>query len=131
MRTYQPITVTADQTATDIVVRLESVPAYRVSGVVVALPGLLGRIAVTVDQADQLPPTLRGVRVRGMKPREVVVFQGWCVWGFGARAGADVAAPDGLAAASAAALARAAAACRSSFSRQQCLYLRPEPQWQG
>ena len=42
-----------------------------------------------------------------------------------------MAASDGRAAASAAALARAAAACRSSFSRQHCLYLRPEPQWQG
>ena len=29
---------------------------------------------------------------------------------------------------SAAALARASAACASSFSKQQCLYLRPEPQ---
>ena len=76
----------------------------------------------------QLPPTLRGVRVRGTKPREVVAFQGWCVWGFGARVGADVAASDDRAVASAAALARAAAACALSFSRQQCLYFRPEPQ---
>jgi hypothetical protein len=64
-----------------------------------------------------------------MKPREVVAFQGWWVSGFGARFGAGVAASDDPAAASAAAaLARAAAAWRSSFSRQHCLYLRPEPQ---
>src|SRR5207253_1845518 len=68
------------------------------------------------DGLAQLPPTLRGVRVRGTKPREVVAFQGWCVWGFGARVGADVAASDDRAATSAAALARAAAACASSFS---------------
>jgi len=82
------------------------------------------------DRLAQLPPTLRGVRVRGMKPREVVAFQGWSVRTFGARVGADVAASDDRTAASAAAFARAAAACASSFSRQQCLYLRPEPQWQ-
>jgi hypothetical protein len=65
-----------------------------------------------------------------MKPREVVAFHGWCVWGFGARAGTGVAASDDWAAASAlaAALARAAAAFVSSFWRQQYLYLRPEPQ---
>ena len=80
------------------------------------------------DRLAQLPPTLRGVRVRGMKPREVVAFQGWSVRTFGARVGADVAASDDRTAASAAAFARAAAACASSFSRQQCLYLRPEPQ---
>jgi hypothetical protein len=28
------------------------------------------------DGLPQLPPTLRGVRVRGTKPREVVAFQG-------------------------------------------------------
>ena len=27
----------------------------------------------------QLPPTLRGVRVRGTKPRDVVAFHGWWV----------------------------------------------------
>jgi hypothetical protein len=36
----------------------------------------------------QLPPTFRGVRVRGTKPRDVVVFHGCWVWGFGARMGA-------------------------------------------
>jgi hypothetical protein len=80
--------------------------------------------------APQLPPTLRGVRVRGTKPREVVAFQGCCVWGF-ARVGAAAVVSDDPAAASAAALARATAAFVSSFSRQQCLYLRPEPQWHG
>jgi hypothetical protein len=80
------------------------------------------------DGLAQLPPTLRGVRVRGTKPRVVVVFQGWCVWGFGARVGAEAASSDGRAAASAAALARAVPACTPSFARQQCLYLRPEPQ---
>ena len=80
------------------------------------------------DGRAQLPPTLRGVRGRGTKPREVVALQGWCVWGFGARVGVDVAASGDRATASAAALARAAPACASSFSRQQCLYLRPEPQ---
>ena len=76
----------------------------------------------------QLPPTLRGVRLCGAKPGEVVAFHGWRVWGFRARAGGAVAASDDRAAASAAASARAAAACTSSFSRQQCLYLRPDPQ---
>ena len=77
----------------------------------------------------QLPPTLRGVRVRDTKPREVVLFHGCCVWGFGGRVGGGfVAASDDRSAASAAALTRAAAASASSFSKQQCLYLRPEPQ---
>ena len=80
------------------------------------------------DGLAQLPPTLRGVRVRGTKPREVVAFQGWCVCCLGARGRADVVASDDGAAAAAAALARVAAARASSFSRQQCLYLRPEPQ---
>ena len=40
-------------------------------------------------------------------------------------------ASDACVAASAAALLLAAAALASSFSRQQCLYFRPEPQWQG
>ena len=78
--------------------------------------------------AIQLPPTFRGVRVRGMKPRAVVPFQGWCVWGFGARVGGAATASDDWAGTSAAALARAALAVVSSFVRQQCLYLRPEPQ---
>jgi hypothetical protein len=88
---------------------------------------------VRQDISAQLPPTLRGVRVRGTNPRELreaVAFQGWCVWCFGARGGAAAAAVvsgDGSAASSAA-FARAAAACASSFSRQQCLYFRPEPQ---
>ena len=67
----------------------------------------------------------RGVPVRGTKPREVVAFQGWCVWCFGARAGAGVAVSAGSAAASAAALARTAAASALSFSRQQCLSCGP------
>ncbi len=44
----------------------------------------------------QLPPTLRGVRVLGTKPREVALFQGWCVCGVGCRVGAaEVVASDG------------------------------------
>ena len=79
-------------------------------------------------EAPQLPPTFRGVRMRGMKPRDVVAFQGWCVSGFGARTGA-AAATSGVAAVSCfAAPARAADAWAASCSRQQCLYLRPEPQ---
>ena len=88
----------------------------------------MGLSAIGFGGIVQLPPTFRGVRVRGTKPREVVVFQGWWVWGFGARLEADVVTSDDCAAASAAALVRAAVACASSFSRQQCLYLRPEPQ---
>lgn len=84
--------------------------------------------ALGKDDRIQLPPTLRGVRVRGIKPREVVAFQGWCVWCFRAGEGVDVAALDDRAASCAAASARAADARASSFSRQQCLYLRPEPQ---
>ena len=49
---------------------------------------------MTPSRLAQLPPTLRGVRVRGTKPREVVAFQGWSVRGFGARVGADTAASD-------------------------------------
>ena len=78
----------------------------------------------------QLPPTLRGVRDRGMKPRVEVAFQGWSVWGFGARLGIELAASFGTGV-SAAASARAAAVSVSSFARQQCLYLRPDPQRQG
>jgi hypothetical protein len=33
----------------------------------------------------QLPPIFRGVRVFGMKAREVLAFHGWCVWCFGGR----------------------------------------------
>jgi len=68
--------------------------------------------------------------VRGAKPRDVVALQGWCVWCLGARVGAGAgASPAGrVAAASAAAFVRAALAAALSFSRQQCLYLRPEPQ---
>src|SRR5438067_9768777 len=47
---------------------------------------------------------------------------------FAARVGAGVAISGDWAAASAADLARAAAVRASSFSRQQCLYFRPEPQ---
>jgi hypothetical protein len=42
----------------------------------------------------QLPPTLRGVRERGTKPRVEVAFQGWSVCGFGARVGVEVASSD-------------------------------------
>ena len=80
------------------------------------------------DLSAQLPPTFRGVRMRGMKPREVVAFQGWCVSGFGARAGAAAAASGASAVSWTAASARAADAWAASFSRQQYLYLRPEPQ---
>jgi hypothetical protein len=50
-----------------------------------------------------------------MKPREVVAFQGWCVWGFGARVGAGVvtsgdSGADSGAEAAAEALARSTAA---------------------
>ena len=82
----------------------------------------------SADGVDQLPPTLGGVRVRGTKPRVVVALQGWCVWCFGARGGGAGGVSDDGAAASASLLARTAAARASSFSRQQCLYLRPEPQ---
>jgi hypothetical protein len=88
--------------------------------------------ALRIDGLDQLPPTLRGVRGRDTKPGVVVPLHGWCVCGFGGRV--DEAAVAGAGAgsgASAAATARAAVASASSFSRQQCLYLRPEPQWQG
>jgi hypothetical protein len=63
-----------------------------------------------------------------MKPRVLAAFQGWFVWGFGGRLGFDGAAPDDGAGVSAAALAREATSSARSFSRQQCLYLRPEPQ---
>jgi hypothetical protein len=49
---------------------------------------------MTPSRLAQLPPTLRGVRVRGTKPREVFAFQGWSVRGFGGRVGADTAASD-------------------------------------
>ena len=90
----------------------------------------IGCVAETpgTDLNAQLPPTFRGVRMRGMKPREVVAFQGWCVSGFGARAGAAAAASGASAVSWTAASARAADAWAASFSRQQCLYLRPEPQ---
>ena len=78
-----------------------------------------------------MPPTLRGARVRGMNPREVLAFQGWWVCGFWDRADAGATAPDDGGVVAAAAAARSAAACLSSLSRQQCLYLRPDPQWQG
>src|SRR6266849_5118225 len=108
-------------------------PSARQTFTTIALPSALRseEAPIVRGQFAQLPPTLRGVRVRGTKPRDVVAFQGWCVSAFGARLGTDVAASGGRAAASAAALARAAVARASSFSRQQCLYLRPEPQWQG
>ena len=81
----------------------------------------------------QLPPTLRGVRAFGMKPREVLAFQGCSVRGLAARA-AVAAAGSGVAAAEAspaAAAASAALAAASSWARQHCLYLRPDPQWHG
>jgi hypothetical protein len=86
------------------------------------------RERATAECPAQPPPTLRGVRVRGTKPRAEVALHGWCVWCFGARMGAGTAGSDDWAAASAADLARSAAACASSLPRQQCLYLRPEPQ---
>jgi hypothetical protein len=73
-------------------------------------------------------PTLRGVRVRLEKPRRAVAFQGWCVCGD--RVGVEGAALEAGTGAVAAALARAAVASASSFWRQQCLYLRPDPQRQ-
>jgi Sec-independent protein secretion pathway component TatC len=60
--------------------------------------GLMPRLNQTVFAAPmvaQLPPTLRGLRVRGMNPREVAAFQGWCVWVFGGREGGDAVAWDG------------------------------------
>jgi hypothetical protein len=78
----------------------------------------------------QLPPTLRGALVCGTNPRAVFVFQGWWVWCLGARGGGGAASGRG-AAASALAVARTAAAWWLSFSRQHCLYLWPDPQWQS
>jgi hypothetical protein len=52
------------------------------------------------------------------------------VWCFGARVGTAATTADG-AVPSAAAAARAVLATASSFSRQHCLYLRPEPHGQG
>src|SRR5688572_20742703 len=84
---------------------------------------------------DQLPPTLRGVRERGTKARVVFARHGCSgsVRGFGARVDAVVtgSASGAGTAASSAAFARAAAAAASSFARQHCLYLRPEPQEHG
>ena len=80
---------------------------------------------------DQLPPTFRGARIRGTKPRAVVVFHGCSVRGFTGRVGVGLADAAGVVDASADALSRAATSLAWSFSRQQCLYLRPEPQWQG
>jgi hypothetical protein len=82
---------------------------------------------------DQLPPTLRGVRERGTKPRVVFARHGCSVRGFGARADAVVtgSASGAGTAASSAAFARATAAAASSFARQHCLYLRPEPHGHG
>jgi hypothetical protein len=88
-------------------------------------------VTTTSGRLTQLPPTFRGVRMRGMKPRDVVAFQGWCVSGFGARTGAAAAASGVAAASCFAASARAADASAASFARQQCLYLRPDPQGQG
>ena len=42
----------------------------------------------------QLPPTLRGERERGTKPREEVALHGCSVWCFGTRARFDVAFSD-------------------------------------
>ena len=78
----------------------------------------------------QPPPTLRGVRERPRKPRDVAFFQGCSVWCFGARLGTAATTADG-AVSSTAAAARAVLARASSFSRQHCLYLRPEPHGQG
>ena len=78
------------------------------------------------------PPTFRGVRERGAKPRLLVARHGCSVLGFGARVGAGMgASAAGGGGASAATFARAADALASSFARQHCLYLRPDPQWQG
>ncbi len=78
----------------------------------------------------QLPPTLRGVRTRWKTPRVLAAFQGCSVWCFGARLDAAGASGEGTGA-SATALARAVRASDSSFSRQHCLYLRPDPQRHG
>ena len=43
------------------------------------------RSARLPDLGDYPPPTLRGVRVRGMKPRVEVAFQGWSVLGLALR----------------------------------------------
>ncbi len=82
---------------------------------------------------DQLPPTLRGVRDLGTKPRVVFARHGCSERGFGARVDAVVtgSASGAGTAASSAAFARATAAAASSFARQHCLYLRPEPQGHG
>ena len=82
------------------------------------------------------PPTFRGVRVRGTKPRvelEPPTFHGCSVFGFGVRDCGFGVSSAGAAGASAAfaALARAAASFFSSLARQQCLYFFPEPQRQG
>jgi len=42
----------------------------------------------------QLPPTLRGVRDRGTKPRVEVIFHGWSGCGFRTRLGVNVASSD-------------------------------------
>jgi hypothetical protein len=43
------------------------------------------------ETANQLPPTLRGVRERCTKPREEVALHGWCVWCLAVRVGFEVA----------------------------------------
>src|SRR5688572_11766602 len=91
----------------------------------------LGRLVCKPLDLAQLPPTLRGVRERGTKPRVEAAFQGWSVLCFGARLGTAPAGSDDEAGCSAAASDRVAAASASSFARQQCLYLRPDPQRQG
>jgi hypothetical protein len=50
--------------------------------------------STAVSTSSQPPPTLRGVRERGTKPREEVALHGWSVWCFGARAGFEGASSD-------------------------------------
>jgi hypothetical protein len=60
-------------------------------------------------------------------PGVTLVFQGCSVVGFGGRVAFEETS-GASAGVSAAAFARAADAAASSFCRQQCLYLRPDPQ---
>lgn len=84
-------------------------------------------------RASYPPPILRGVRDAGTNPREVEPARhGSCVCTLRAvAAGVSTGSAAGCAASAAATSARTTAAAASSFARQQCLYLRPEPHRQG
>ena len=79
-----------------------------------------GRPSAAADFARRPCPRNEATGSRGLPWLVRLVF--WCFGGRGRGSSADGAVT------STAALVRAAAARASSFCRQQCLYLRPEPQ---